>query len=299
MKILMSGSSGLIGSHLQKALMEAGYFVVRLVRSKDQVTDDAIFWDPDKGTIDIDDLSGFDAVVNLAGENLAKRWTKKEKKEILESRINSTKTLVNALGLLSARPKTLINASAVGFYGDRGDVLCSEDTPNGDGFLAEVCSQWEEAAAPAKDMGIRTVLLRTGIVLSPEGGALAKMLTPFKIGLGGVLGSGKQYISWVAIDDIVSIILFILTRKNLTGPVNAVAPRAVTNTELTKTLGKVLNRPTILPVPAFALRMVLGREMADEMLLSSTRVEPKKLMGEGYSFKYPHLEEALKHMLKK
>jgi uncharacterized protein (TIGR01777 family) len=251
------------------------------------------------GLIDITALEGFDAVVNLAGENIAVKWTEDQKQKILQSRIESTKTLVNALIRLKRPPNILINASAIGYYGNRGDEVCNEESSPGQGFLAEVCQQWEEAAHPAEEKGIRVVLLRIGIVLSPDGGALAKMLPVFKFGAGGKFGSGEQYMSWIAIDDLVGIILFTLNQENLKGPVNAVAPEPVRNVDFVKILGKTLNRPEILPVPETALKLLAGKEMAEEMLLSSTYVEPKKLLQSGYSFIYPNLEKALNYLIEK
>ncbi|MEI8365009.1 MAG: TIGR01777 family oxidoreductase [Parachlamydiaceae bacterium] len=296
MKILISGASGLIGSALQHALMVAGHHVVVLVRDQKKISEQSVFWDPENGVLDPQALQGVDAVINLAGDNLSQgRWSKKKKRAVLNSRVMATKTLIGAMSRCQSSPKVLINASAVGIYGGRGDEICTEATSVGAGFLADVCRQWEEAAAPAMDNGIRTVFLRTGVVLSSQGGALAKMLPLFKLGLGGNLGTGKQYLSWVAIEDVISIILFALVRDDLKGAINVVAPNAVTNAEFTKILGHVLHRPTVLPVPAFMLRWVVGKEMADELLLSSIRAEPLKLEMLNYEFKYPYLKDALKH----
>lgn len=298
MKILISGSTGLVGSELSQVLIAKGYDVVRLVRQKKLISADSIFWDPDHGVLDANEIRGVDVVINLSGENVAaRRWSEAQKKKILDSRINATRTIVKAITSLPQPPKVLINASAVGYYGDRGLEICSETTSKGSGFLADVCVQWEKAAAPAAKKGIRTVFLRTGVVLSPNGGALAKMLPPFKLGLGGNLGSGKQYMSWVAIEDVVLAIIFIMEHPQMEGPVNIVAPNPVTNGELTKSLGKVLYRPTVLPAPAFVLRLLLGKEMANDFLLSSTRASPVQLLNAGYRFKYPELEQALKHSI--
>jgi uncharacterized protein len=300
MKILIAGASGLIGKALKDSLEQSGNQVICLVRSRAEVSDRAIFWDPEHGLVDIASLEGFDAVVNFAGENIfSGRWTSFKKKRILNSRVESTKTLVNALIRLQKPPKVFINASAIGFYGDRGDEICTEESRMGSGFLADVCRQWEAAAMPAQEKGIRTVLLRTGIVLSPEGGALSKMLPPFKAGLGGKLGSGKQYVSWIAIEDLIGIILFVIGNDRIQGPVNAAVPDAIKNEDFSAILGNVLNRPTMLSVPVFALKLLLGNEMAEETVLASTYVEPKKLMEAGYEFKYLDLEKALNDILEK
>jgi hypothetical protein len=235
--------------------------------------------------------------VHLAGENIAAgRWTVEKKARIRDSRVKGTKTLCEALAQLSQPPKVLVSASAIGYYGDRGAELLWENSALGTGFLAEVCQAWEEATRPAMEKGIRVVLLRIGVVLSPAGGALAKMLLPFKLGLGGIIGSGKQYMSWIALDDVVGTIDHVLITDTLQGPVNAVAPHPVTNSEFTKTLRRVLRRPTLFPMPAFAARLAFG-EMADELLLASTRVEPKRLIATEYRFRYPELEDALRHLL--
>lgn len=300
MKILLSGASGLVGKALQDALKGSGDQVVRLVRDRNQVSDNAIFWDPAKGLVDISSLEGFDAVINLSGENIfSGRWTDYKKKQLVESRIESTRTLVNALVRLQKPPKVFINGSAIGIYGDRGDEICTEESRTGSGFLADLCRQWEAAAMPAQEKGIRTVFLRTGIVLSTEGGALSKMLPVFRAGLGGKLGYGDQYMSWISIDDLVGIILFIITNDNIQGPVNAVVPDAIKNKDFTTILGEVVNRPTVLSVPFFALNFLLGKEMAEETLLGSTYVEPKKLLLAGYEFKYLDLEKAIKDLLEK
>ena len=296
MRILVSGSSGLVGSALVPFLTTSGHSVTRLVRSspgKDEAR-----WDPAAGTIDAASLEGHDAVVHLAGENIAERWTPERKARIKDSRVKGTRLLAETLGRLAQPPKVLVAASAIGYYGDRGDALLREDSASGSGFLAEVAREWEAATAAAATKGIRVVNLRSGVVLSPRGGALAKMLLPFKLGLGGVVGSGKQHWSWIALDDLLGIILFALNTETLKGPVNAVSPKPVTNSEFTKTLGRVLWRPTIFPMPAFAARLALG-EMADELLLSSTRVDPAKLVAAGYPFRFPELEAALRHLLRR
>lgn len=294
MKILIAGSSGLVGQALIKHFEGRGDEVYRLVRSNGQKK--GILWDPAHGKINPGQIEGFDAVINLAGENIASYWTKAKKKKILESRVKSTETLSRCLAELKNPPKVFINASATGFYGNSGDEIVSESSPNGSGFLSQVCKEWEAAAKPAVDRGIRTVFLRTGIVLSPHGGALSKMLIPFRLGLGGVVGPGKQYMSWIALDELVHVIAFIVDNDAVVGPVNAVSPHPVTNREFTKTLGGVLHRPTIFPLPSLIAHFVAG-EMADEMLLSSTRAEPKVLLSAGYKYRYPQLGPTLKELL--
>lgn len=295
MKILISGSSGLVGSELQRILKEQGHKVINLVRCKENEKENALFWDPEQSILDFHKLEGFDVVINLAGASISKgRWTSKRKQEIVESRVKSTNLLSNALSQLKHPPKVFISASAVGYYGDRGNILCDEETELGKGFLADVCYQWEHAALRASSAGIRTVLLRFGVILSPKGGALAKMLTPFKLGLGGVLGSGYQYMSWVSIDDVIGVILHVIYDHSLTGAVNVVSPQAVTNREFTKVLAEVLHRPAFIPVPAVVLRLILGKEMANELLLSSTRVEPKRLLNSDYKFIHSDLKKCLK-----
>ncbi|HEY6332258.1 MAG TPA: TIGR01777 family oxidoreductase [Blastocatellia bacterium] len=300
MKVLVSGSSGLVGSALCKTLNANEEKVVHLVRSGPNGADQ-ILWNPEKGSIDSAAIEGMDGVVHLAGESLASgRWTHAKKSAILNSRVNGTWLLASALGDAKNPPEVFVSVSAVGFYGDTGDQVVTEQTPEGKGFLADVCNQWESAAEPAARAGIRVVKLRIGIVLSGAGGALAKMLLPFKMGVGGKIGSGRQYMSWIEIDDLVSVIRFALRSESesgaLEGPVNAASPNPVTNTEFTKTLGKVLSRPTLFPVPGFALRAMFG-EMADAALLSGTRAVPEKLESAGFKFTYPELESALRHAL--
>lgn len=299
MKILVSGATGLVGTALNRSLKEKGHEVARLARSaaKDVATE--IYWNPEQGIIDASELEGFDAVVHLAGESIAEgRWTDEKKKRIRQSRTKGTGLLTETLAKLKEKPEVLVSASAVGFYGSRGDEILNEQSASGSDFLAEVCREWELATQPAARAGVRVVNLRFGVILSREGGALPKMLFPFRMGVGGKLGSGKQYMSWITIDDAVEAIEQALTNKMLRGPVNVVAPKAVTNYEFTKTLGRVLSRPTIFPVPAFAARLVFG-EMADATLLSSQRVEPRRLKESGFTFKYPELEGALRHVLRK
>lgn len=296
MKVLISGSSGLIGSALAPFLSAQGHTITRLVRSAGN-HENAVSWDPQAGTIDSTRLEGFDAVVHLAGESIAGgRWTAARKARIRDSRVEGTRLLATALAGLERRPRVLVSASAMGYYGDRGDEVLREDSPPGTGFLADACRAWEQAADPAREKGIRVVNLRTGLVLAGAGGALPKMLPPFKLGVGGVVGSGRQYWSWITLDDEVAAIHHVLVSESLEGPVNAVVPRAVTNREFTQSLGRVLSRPTLFPLPAFVARLALG-EMADELLLASQRLEPARLMASGYPYRFPDLEPALRHVL--
>ncbi len=298
MKILVSGASGLVGTKLTAALTGAGYQVGRLVRDRSRAAGSDVVWNPAAGQLEPSALADCDAVINLAGESIASgRWSEKKKEQILQSRVAGTRTIATALAAIADRPRTLINASAIGFYGDRGDEILSETSSIGSGdFLSGVCRDWENATEPAVKAGVRVVLERFGVILSAQGGALKKMLLPFRLGLGGKIGSGQQYMSWVAIDDVVGATLFCIGSPSLHGPVNVVAPQPVTNAEYTKTLGRVLRRPTIFPMPAIIARAAFG-QMADELLLSSQRVEPVKLLDSGYVFKYPNLEPALVHVL--
>lgn len=299
MNILVTGSTGLVGSALLPSLKSEGHRVIRLVRSSEEEGPDAVRWDPERGTVDSSRLTEVDAAVHLAGENLAEgRWTDEKKRRIRESRSKGTRLLSETLAGLERRPNVLVSASAIGIYGSRGDEILNEQSSSGDDFLAEVCREWELATQPAAQAGIRVANLRFGVILSGKGGALAKMLFPFRAGLGGKLGDGRQYMSWLAIDDAVGAIVHALKDESLRGPVNVVTPYPVTNAEFTKAMGRVLSRPTIFPVPAFAARIAFG-EMADETLLSSQRVEPKRLKESGFVFKYPELEGALRHVLKK
>lgn len=297
MRILVVGSTGLVGSTLVPLLTTNGHTVVSLTRGKSVPGMSAIHWNPETGELDPAALEGFDAVIHLAGENIAgRRWSNEQKIRIRDSRVVSTTLLTRVLSNLKQKPKVFLCASAIGYYGNRGDEVCTEESAPGKDFLADVCRDWEKATAPATAAGIRVVNMRIGVVLSPAGGALKKMLTPFKLGLGGVLGSGKQYMSCVAIDDVVGAIHHCLTHEELDGPVNLVAPDPITNYEFTKTMGRVLNRPTIFPAPAFVLKIAIG-EMADALLLSSTRVAPKELVKSGYQFRCPTVESALRHVL--
>jgi uncharacterized protein len=298
MKILVTGSSGLVGSALLPSLKAKGHEVIRLVRSTPKDSATQIYWNPAEGTLSADALEGLDGVVHLAGDNLAEgRWTDEKKRRIRESRIKGTTLLSETLAKLEQKPDVLVSASAIGFYGNRGDELLTEQSASGEDFLSEVCREWELSTQAASQSGVRVVTLRFGVILSGEGGALKKMLFPFKMGVGGKLGDGRQYMSWIAIDDAVSAIEHALTDDSLRGAVNVVAPEAVTNHEFTKAMGRVLSRPTIFPVPAFAARLAFG-EMADATLLASQRVEPARLKQSGFVFKYPELEGALRHVLK-
>ena len=294
-KIAVSGATGLVGSDLIKLLKLAGHSTLMLSRRNEGVG--SILWDPAKGITSPGALEGIDAVVHLAGENIAgSRWSAAVKERIRSSRVDGTRNLVNSLSLLKSPPKTLVCASAIGFYGHRGDERLTEASPVGSGYLADVCKAWEAEALEAEKFGIRVVRLRIGVVLSKNGGALAKMLLPFKLGVGGIIGSGKQYWSWIGLNDLVRIISFCVENEAVSGAVNAVSPHPMTNYDFTKAVGTVLHRPTILPMPAFAAKLALG-EMADDLLLSSIRVEPDKLQSLGFQFAQPDLISCLKHEL--
>jgi len=294
MNILVSGSTGLIGSILVSSLEKEGHTVKRLVR-KQTTSENEIFWDPGS-KMDSSKLAGFDAVVHLAGETITGRWNEEKKAKIRNSRVEGTKSLAQGLASTSNPPKVFVCASAIGYYGDRGNELLKEDSAPGTSFLAEACREWEAATAPAFDKGIRVVNTRFGIVLSKKGGAIKQMLTPFKMGLGGKVGSGKQFYSWIAIDDVVGAIKHALQNEMLQRPVNVVSPNPVTNEEFTRILAKVLCRPALFPMPAFVVKKVFG-EMADALLLASAKVEPAKLLESHYPFRYPELEGALHNIL--
>ena len=298
LKILVSGTNGLVGSVLVPFLTAGGHQVIRLVRGTPSPGGSEVQWDPVRGVSDLTRLEGMDAVVHLAGENIAAgRWTKERKARIRDSRVRGTKTLSETLTQLVLPPKVFISASAIGYYGDRGDEVLHEGSPPGANFLADVCKAWEAATENAEKKGIRVIHLRIGLVLSGTGGALAKMLLPFKLGMGGPLGSGRQYVSWVSIDDLVGIIHHVLMTETVNGAVNAVTPNPITNKEMTKVIGLVLRRPTWFLVPSFALQLALGREMANDLLLSSTRIEPRQLVASRYPFRHAYLEKALRHVL--
>jgi uncharacterized protein (TIGR01777 family) len=297
MNILISGASGLVGSALIPALESAGHTVRRLVRLRPETGSPDVYWDP-MGSFDpVGGIEGFDAVVHLAGESVAARWSRNKKARILNSRKQGTMTLASAAARSKQPPKVMVSASAVGYYGNRGDEVLTEESAAGSDFLADVARQWETATAPAAKAGIRTVMLRIGFILSPRGGGLARMLPPFRMGLGGKLGSGRQWMSWISIHDVVGAIEHALATEALQGPVNAVAPHPVTNAEFTRTLGRVLSRPTIFPMPGFAARLAFG-EMGDALLLASQRVQPVKLQSSGFQFRHPELEGALRELLK-
>lgn len=294
-KILVSGSSGLIGAALVPALQSNGYEVVRLVRGAS--ASGRVGWDPAR-PLAPESVSGFEVIIHLAGESIVGRWTEAKKRRIRESRVQGTRALAAALAKAPQPPRLLISASAIGYYGNRGEETLREDSSSGDGFLPEVCREWEAAAEPASKAGIRAVQMRFGVVLSALGGALQKMLLPFRMGVGGKVGNGRQWMSWIAIDDLVGAIQHVIKTDTLRGPVNGVGPGPVRNAEFTKTLASVLSRPAIFPMPGFAARLAFG-QMADELLLASQRVEPAKLMASGYVFQKPELSTALEDILKK
>lgn len=296
MNIAVSGSTGLIGTALAKALGQRGDDVVPLVRRPLRAGERAIVWDPERGTIDRVGLEGVDAVFHLAGENVFGRWTAAKKQRIRDSRVKGTQLVSETLATLQRRPATLLASSAIGYYGDRGDESLTEESEPGDDFLARVSHDWESATAVAGRAGIRVVNMRTGVVLTMSGGALGTMLPPFRIGLGGWVGSGKQYVSWIALDDIINAMLRLLDRRDIAGPVNLTAPTPVTNRELAKTLGKVLGRPALVPVPGFALGLAFGAEGA-QMLQSGQRVLPARLISSGFHFAFTEVEPALRHLL--
>jgi uncharacterized protein len=292
--VLVSGVSGPIGAALLPFLKTRGYRIVRLVR-RTASEEGEIRWNP-SAPLDRNSVSGFGAVIHLAGESVIGRWTEAKKKRILESRVLGTKNLCEALAQAPQRPRVFVCASATGYYGDRGEESLRERSPSGQGFLPEVCRQWEAATKPAADAGIRTVSLRMGVVLSTRGGALQKMLTPFRLGLGGRIGTARQWWSWIHVEDLIGAIHHILKNDLLQGPVNGVGPRPVTNAEFTRTLASVLSRPAIFPMPAMAARLVFG-QMADEVLLASQRVEPAQLIASGYPFQFIDLRNALVDLL--
>jgi hypothetical protein len=296
MNILVSGASGLIGQSLVPFLTAAGYRTSHLVRSNRQGEESEVHWNPSAGEIDAQRLEGFGAVVHLAGEPIAGRWSAAKKSAIRESRVKGTRLLCETLARLSSPPRVLIAASAGGYYGDRGDEVLREESAAGSSFLSRVCQEWEAATKPAAARGIRVVNLRMGFILSPRGGGLARMLPAFRTGAGGRIGSGKQYMSWIGIDDLTRMILFAITTETLSGPVNAVAPNPVTNLEFTRMLGRVLGRPAVFLLPAVVVRLVFG-EMGGEVLLASTRMEPARIESAGFQFRFPDLEGALRHLL--
>jgi hypothetical protein len=298
MQILITGSTGLIGASLIPFLTTGGHNISCLKRDKLKIGENDLYWNPEKGEIEVPKLEGFEAVVHLSGENVAGRWSDEKKAEIEDSRVKSTGLLCNALSKLEKKPSVLVCASAIGFYGNRGEEILTEESKPGKGFLADVTKKWEAATGIARKAGIRVVNLRLGVVLSPRGGALGKMLFPFRMGLGGKLGSGGQYMSWISIDDVIGAIYHAIKNDSLEGPVNAVSPKPVTNLQFTNTLGNVINRPTFFTMPSLLLRTLFG-EMADETLLSSTRVIPSKLLSTNYEFQFTDLEASLRNLLGK
>jgi hypothetical protein len=297
MKIVISGASGLIGTQLVAKLSQSGHEVIRLVRRSPKSGE--IQWNPKSGTLDAAALEGTDAVIHLSGAGIGdKRWSAAYRKEILDSRTDTTALLAKTIASLSRKPSVFLSGSAIGIYGARNDEQLTEVSTHGTGFLAEVCEQWEAAAKPAVDAGVRTVYLRTGIVLSPKGGALKKLLPLFKLGVGGKFGNGKQWQSWISIDDEIGAIEYLLT-ANVSGAVNLTAPNPVTNAEFTKVLASVLKRPAIVPVPTFAPKILLGGELADALLFTGQRVIPAALNASGYVFKHTTLESALRSLLSK
>ncbi|HTS34705.1 MAG TPA: TIGR01777 family oxidoreductase [Candidatus Solibacter sp.] len=299
-RVLVSGASGLVGSALVPAFRSAGAHVVRLTRpgaAAGNGGDERIPWDPSR-PLAPEAVSGFDAVVHLAGESIVGRWTEAKKARIRESRIPATTNLAKALAAAKDRPAVFLSASAIGYYGNRADEVLTEEAAPGTGFAADLAREWEAATTAAAQAGIRTVQIRTGIVLATNGGALPKMLPAFKLGVGGKVGSGQQWMSWVDLQDVVGAIHHLLRSDLVNGPVNVVAPRPVTNAEFTKILAGVLSRPAIFPMPAFAARLAFG-QMADELLLASQRVEPMRLIESGYPFRFGELRASLEHHLKK
>lgn len=298
MKILVTGASGLIGSHLVPTLQAKGHEIYKLSRKKAIKTDE-IQWDAYEGFSEREQakLENMTAVIHLAGESVAGgSWTDEKKQRIRDSRVRGTRTLVDALRKTANPPKVFIGASAIGFYGNRGDEVLTETSPQGTGFFPEVCEEWESETGKASEFGARVILPRIGVVLTKDGGALEKMLTPFKLGVGGTVGSGEQWMSWILIDDLIRIFHFALETDKLSGAVNAVAPNPVTNKTFTETLGKVLHRPTILPVPAFGIKLLFG-EMGETLLLEGARILPEKLITAGFDFQFPELEKALRYIL--
>jgi len=296
MKILVSGSRGLIGSALVDVLVRDGHEVTRLVRGTPGAVAGEVRWDPNGQRLEPSTIDGFDAVVHLAGENIQGQWTTEKKQRISDSRVLGTGLLGKTLAHSPVRPRVLVSVSAVGYYGSRGGDVLDEGSPPGLGFMPQVCRDWESAAQPASEAGIRVVTPRIGMVLSMAGGALPRMLPPFRFGLGGRLGDGRQYMSWITLDDLTRAIVFALTNESLSGPINAVSPQPVTNREFTAALARALHRPALLPVPPFVLRAVFG-SLADELLLASVRVLPRRLFDAGFSFHDADLADALQRLV--
>jgi len=299
MTILISGASGVIGSSLLPFLTTGGHRVIRLVRNRPKSSGDELFWEPSSGILNTNDMDGVDAVIHLAGESIGNgRWTKEKKRKIIESRVQGTELLAKRMSSLAKPPEVFICASAIGFYGNRGDQILNEKDEPGSDFISSVCGMWEKATYPALHKGIRTVCLRIGIVLTPLGGALKRLLLPFRLGIGGKIGNGSQHMSWIGMEDVLGSLYHILGDRSIEGPVNCVAPNPVTNMEFTKTLGRVMSRPTPFAIPETAVKLAFG-EMGKEILLSSTRVSPEKLLKAGYRFYAPDLETAMRQMLGK
>jgi uncharacterized protein (TIGR01777 family) len=299
MKIIISGATGLVGTALVRALRDDGHSVGRLVRAGGPASAGDIPWNPAAANIDLAPLEGADAFVNLNGASIGGgRWTSERKQLLRTSRVETTRFLVDAMSRLRQKPRAFVSASAIGFYGSRGNEVLTETSARGTDFLSELSREWEREAQRAESLGIRTAILRFGIVLAAGGGALPRMLTPFRMGVGGRLGSGKQWMSWIALDDVVGIIRWAIADSQASGPINLVAPNPVQNAEFTRVLARVLNRPAIFPAPAFALRLMLG-EMADALLLGSQRVRPEILIEAGYKFRFDDLEPALRAALAK
>lgn len=292
MKIAITGASGLVGCALSESLKQDGHTIIPISRSGGK---GVVRWDPEAGTIEKDKLAGCEVIVNLAGENVAQRWNHEVKRRILESRVKGTQLIATTAASLSPKPKALITASAVGIYGHKRQGVVDESASYGSGFLADVCKQWEPQTSPAGDAGIRVAHIRIGIVLSPKGGALAKMITPFKAGLGGPVGNGKQRVSWIELDDLVRVFRFAIDDDSLSGVINAVAPNPVTNSEFAKELGLALGRPSVVSAPTMAVKLAFG-EMAEETVLSDLEVRCQRLFELGFRFQYPTLSRALKHL---
>ena len=296
MSVLASGTSGPIGSALLPALLASGHKVTRLVR-RPAIAVGEVEWDPAK-PIAPEIVSGYDAVIHMAGETIVGHWDQKKKEKIRDSRVTSTRNLAQALAQAARKPRVLITASAIGYYGNRGKEMLTENSEPGYSFLGMVCREWEGATKPAADAGIRTVHLRIGIMLSLQGGALKQMVRPFRFGLGGIMGNGRQYWSWVAIEDVVGAVQHAMTHEGLSGPVNVVAPNPVTNIDFTRAIAQVVRRPALFPLPPFAVRLFFG-QMGEELMLASARVLPTKLQASGYKFRYPELKPALIDILRK